>query len=142
MRFVSTPAISPDGRLVVFAAGPESGGDAHLWLRPLRATTAAQLPGTRGATFPFWSPNGRSVGFFADAQLKRIATDSGNPVIVCPADGGRGGLWLEDETTCSRRRRFPRFSASPRREDSLNRSRSWHRTKPATDFHNVFPAGN
>ncbi len=98
MRFVSVPAVSPDGRQIVFAAVPDAGGDARLWLRPLGATAAAELPGTVGASFPFWSADSRVVGFFAAGQLKRVAVAGGNPVVICPAANGRGGLWLEDDT--------------------------------------------
>ncbi len=97
-RFVSVPAVSPDGRHIVFASAPEAGGAARLWLRPLAAAGAAQLPGTDGASFPFWSADGRFVAFFADGQLKRVAVAGGNPVIVCEASAGRGGLWLDDDT--------------------------------------------
>jgi hypothetical protein len=64
-------AVSPDGRTVVFAA-PGSGGRPQLWLRALNAVSAQPLAFTDGATFPFWSPDGRSIGFFADNALKRI----------------------------------------------------------------------
>jgi hypothetical protein len=97
MRFVSVPAISPDGRDIVFAAGAE-GGEPRLWRRPLNATTATELPGTGGASFPFWSPDNRFVAFFAGGKLRRIAVVGGNPVDVCAAPAGRGGLWLDDDT--------------------------------------------
>jgi hypothetical protein len=51
-----------------------------------------------GASYPFWSANGRSVGFFADGQMKRVAVAGGNPVVVCEASEGKGGLWLDDDT--------------------------------------------
>jgi hypothetical protein len=98
MRFVSVPAVSPDGRQIVFAAVPDAGGDARLWLRPLGATAATELPGTVGASFPFWSADSRVVGFFAAGQLKRVAVAGGNPLVICPAANGRGGLWLDDDT--------------------------------------------
>ena len=98
MRFVSVPAVSPDGQQMVFAAAPAAGGLARLWLRPLAAAAATELPGTIGASYPFWSANSRAVGFFADGQLKRVAVAGGNPVIVCDASAGRGGLWLDDDT--------------------------------------------
>ena len=50
MRFVSVPAVSPDGRQMVFAAVPDAGGAARLWLRPLAAAAATELPGTEGAS--------------------------------------------------------------------------------------------
>jgi hypothetical protein len=104
MRFVSVPAISPDGRDIVFAAGAEGfeaaaeGGLPRLWRRPLNATTATELPGTAGAIYPFWSPDNRSVAFFAGGKLKRIAVAGGNPVDICDVPAGRGGLWLDDDT--------------------------------------------
>ena len=97
-RFVSAPAVSPDGRQMVFATVPEAGGDVRLWLRPLSASAATELPGTLGASYPFWSADGRSIAFFAGGRLKRVAATGGNPVIVCDAEAGRGGLWLEDDT--------------------------------------------
>src|SRR5437660_513509 len=63
-------AISPDGRTVVFAGSVD--GASQLWIRRLDSVAARALPGTRGATFPFWSPDNRFVGFFADRSLKRI----------------------------------------------------------------------
>ena len=97
-RFVSAPAVSPDGRQMVFATVPDAGGDVRLWLRPLSASAATELSGTLGASYPFWSADGRSIAFFAGGRLKRVAATGGNPVIVCDAEAGRGGLWLEDDT--------------------------------------------
>ena len=71
---------------------------ARLWLRPFAAAAATELPGTEGASYPFWSADSRFVGFFADGKLKRMAVAGGNPVIVCEASAGRGGLWLDDDT--------------------------------------------
>ena len=98
MRFVSVPAVSPDGSQIVFAAVAHAGGAARLWLRPFAATGATELPGTEGASYPFWSADSRFIGFFADGKLKRVAIAGGNPVIVCDAPSGRGGLWLDDDT--------------------------------------------
>ena len=66
-----TVALSPDGRRVAFTAA-SPGGKPMLWVRPLHSLTAVTLPGTENATFPFWSPDGQSIGFFAEASLKRI----------------------------------------------------------------------
>ena len=98
MRFVSVPAVSPDGSQMVFAAVAYAGGAARLWLRPFAATVPTELPGTEGASYPFWSADSRFIGFFADGKLKRVAIAGGNPVIVCDASAGRGGLWLDDDT--------------------------------------------
>ena len=62
--------ISPDGRAVIFLA--TSGGSPKLWLRPLDSLEARELPGTEGAQFPFWSPDSRSIGFFANGKLQRL----------------------------------------------------------------------
>ena len=98
MRFVSVPAVSPDGSRIVFAAVAHAGGAARLWLRPFAATVPTPLPGTEGASYPFWSADSRFIGFFADGKLKRVAIAAGNPVMVCDAPAGRGGLWLDDDT--------------------------------------------
>ena len=82
-------ALSPDGRNIVFVAS--GAGQSRLWLRPLDQTTAGPLPGTENARFPFWSPDGRSVGFFADAQLKLIEISGGVPRALASAPPGAGG---------------------------------------------------
>ncbi|HEX7779776.1 MAG TPA: protein kinase, partial [Vicinamibacterales bacterium] len=87
-------AISPDGRLVVFVTGSVSGtGDAQLWLRPVNALAAQRLENTTGAYLPFWSPDSRRLGFFADGKLKTIGVDGGRPDVICDAPTGRGGTW-------------------------------------------------
>ena len=68
-------------------------GDAasRLWVRSLATTTAEPMAGTEGAVYPFWAPDSRAVGFFADSQLKRIDLGGGAPLTVAPAVSGRGG---------------------------------------------------
>jgi len=85
------PAISPDGRRVAFA--PFSGGQRALWLRDLDGLNPRMLPGTSGAEYPFWSPDSRSLGFFAEGKLKRI-DETGGPVrTLCDVGQARGGTW-------------------------------------------------
>jgi Tol biopolymer transport system component len=89
-------AISPDGQQLV--AAPTFGGLAPLWLRLLGSTSGRTLPGTEGATFPFWSPDGKSIGFFADQKLKRIDVEGEAIEIVTDAQQPRGGAWQADGT--------------------------------------------
>jgi serine/threonine protein kinase len=87
-------AISPDGRTLVFVAYDQ--GQARLWRRQLDAATAQPLEGTEGAMYPFWSPDSRALGFFADSQLKRIDIRGGLPETLASAPSGRGGTWNSD----------------------------------------------
>jgi serine/threonine protein kinase len=87
-------AIAPDGRSVVFQAGQDS---PQLWLRSLDSEEARPLPGTSGASYPFWSPDGRSVAFNADGALKRI--DLANGLVRTLAQRVfAGGTWNADGT--------------------------------------------
>ncbi len=88
-------ALSPDGRRLVFVASGD--GPSRLWLRSLAATTPQPLSGTDGAVDPFWSPDGRSIGFFAGEQLKRVDLDGGTPRTVAAVNGARGGAWSADD---------------------------------------------
>jgi len=99
---ISTPAtdqpgsfaLSPDGRQIVFVASGD--GASRLWVRSLATTTAQPLAGTEGATFPFWSPDGRSVGFFAGNALKRLDLAGGAPQTLAPVIGRLGATWNAD----------------------------------------------
>ncbi len=86
------PLLSPDGASLAFAA-TDANGKTMLWVRPMNLLDARMLPGTEGATFPFWSPDGRSLGFFADGKAKTIDLDGGAAQVVADAPFGRGGAW-------------------------------------------------
>ena len=87
-----TPILSPDGRRLVFGAR-DSAGVERLWIRPLGSVAAQPLEGTEGASFPFWSPDSRFVGYFAQGKLMKIDASGGPPQVVCDAPNGRGGTW-------------------------------------------------
>jgi Tol biopolymer transport system component len=86
-------ALSPDGRAVAFVAA-RPGQQPTVFVRPLDSVEAVLLAGTEGARNPFWSPDGRSIGFFADRMLKTVPATGGPVRVVCAADGARTwGTW-------------------------------------------------
>ncbi|SPE30976.1 Serine/threonine protein kinase [Candidatus Sulfopaludibacter sp. SbA6] len=91
------PVLSPDGRRLAFPA-TSSPGKSAIWVRSLDALTAQPLAGSEGGTFPFWSPDGKSLGFFADDKLKRIDASGGPPLTLCAARNGLGGTWNREGT--------------------------------------------
>jgi Tol biopolymer transport system component len=99
-------AVSPDGRFVVFGAAPGSATPV-LWLRPLDSLAARPLPGTENGNFPFWSPDSKSIAFFAGGKLKRVEIAGGTPLALCDeaafssilkasGNGSVGGAWNPD----------------------------------------------
>jgi serine/threonine protein kinase len=88
---VSFFQLSPDGQYIAFIEQKE--GQAQLWVRPLGSLEAQPLRGTDDATYPFWSPDSASIGFFAQGKLKKIAVTGGEPQVLCDATAGRGGSW-------------------------------------------------
>jgi Tol biopolymer transport system component len=95
--YAGLPAVSPDGSKIAFVAAREQ-GVAYLWLRPLNSLHAQALAGTEGATMPFWSPDSRSLGYFAGGKLKTVSTDGGTPTELCAAPQGKGGTWNAEGT--------------------------------------------
>jgi serine/threonine-protein kinase len=89
-------AISPDGSLLAYAA--ERQGAAGLFLRRLDATASTLLPGTEDASHPFFSPDGRWIGFSASRKLKKVSIGGGAPVTICEAVNLRGASWASDDT--------------------------------------------
>jgi eukaryotic-like serine/threonine-protein kinase len=88
-------SVSPDGRRLAFVATTAGGGNL-LWVRSLDALSAQALAGTEGAIYPFWSPDSRSLGFFAQGKLKKIDAAGGPALPLCDAPAGRGGTWNRD----------------------------------------------
>jgi len=89
-------ALSPDGSALAFVAA-DSSGKTHLMVRALSALNAKDLPTTEGASYPFWSPDDRYIGFFQSGKLKKIDVTGGPSVTVCDASDGRGGSWNRDD---------------------------------------------
>jgi eukaryotic-like serine/threonine-protein kinase len=87
--------ISPDGQQVAFVAVSDE-GKTLLWVRSLDTLTAQSLAGTEGASAPFWSPDSRTLGFFAGGKLKKVDVSGGPPVTLCDAPDNRGGTWNRD----------------------------------------------
>ncbi len=91
-----TPAaVSPDGRQIVFEA-VSSEGKSRLWLRPLDSLTAQPLAGTENALLPFWSPDGKWIGFFSSNKLKKVGLSGSPPTALADAPNPRGGTWSPD----------------------------------------------
>jgi serine/threonine protein kinase len=85
-------AISPDGTRLAFVTLGADGQDT-LWVRSLSSSRAQQISGTEQASFPFWSPDSRSIGFFTDSKLKTVDITSSTVKVLADAPGGRGGTW-------------------------------------------------
>ena len=93
---VSGFALSPDGLRLAYVA-LNANGKGGLWVRPLDSLQAQPLAGTDDASYPFWSPDSRTIGFFAGGKLKRIEASGGPPLTLCDAPLPRGGSWSQAE---------------------------------------------
>jgi Tol biopolymer transport system component len=90
-------ALSPDGKTLALVAYSEQANKNVIWMHPVGGRGATVLPGTEGAFYPFWSPNGRSLGFFADGKLKTMDAVAGRSAqVLTDAPFGRGGAWNRD----------------------------------------------
>ena len=94
---VNSLAVSADGEHVAFAATDASGID-QLWVRRIDSGVSQRLPGTEGAMFPFSSPDGGAIGFFAGGRLKTIALSTREVRDLAEAADGRGGTWNDRGT--------------------------------------------
>lgn len=94
----SEVAISPDRRFLAFSV--TKGQETELWIRPLESTSASPVTAARNSTgqplWTFWSPDSRSIGFFADGKLKRVELEGGPSQIIADAPNSRGGAWGRD----------------------------------------------
>jgi serine/threonine protein kinase/Tol biopolymer transport system component len=100
------PQISLDGKRVAFvgcktvsaSASIAGSKSCSIWVRSLNSGDAHEVAGTGGGYAPFWSPDGREIGFFADGKLKRVAADGGAVQLICDAEDARGGSWAKSGT--------------------------------------------
>jgi serine/threonine protein kinase len=88
-------ALSPDGRALVFVAN-SSGANPMIWMRSIDQVTARPLPGTEHAQFPFWSPDSRWLGFFAEGKLKKTPVAGGPVQVLADVADAFGGSWGAD----------------------------------------------
>jgi Tol biopolymer transport system component len=93
----SSLAFSPDGETLAFVA-TSTGGAAQIYLRPLNSLEARPLPGTEGASSPFFSPDGQWLGFFAGGKLKKIQVSGGSAATLADAPNHRGAAWGPNDT--------------------------------------------
>jgi len=86
------PAISPDSTRIV-VVGSDTSGTRKLLLRSLDRTALTPLPGTEDASYPFWSPDSRQIGFFTSNALRVVEVAGGSVMDLCAVEQGRGGTW-------------------------------------------------
>src|SRR5258706_8227283 len=89
-------ALSPDGRTLAMVAYSTQAKNYVLWTHEVGGRQTTSLDGAPGAAYPFWGPDGRFIGFFADGKLKRVDTSGGQVQVLCDAPNGRGGTWNRD----------------------------------------------
>ena len=95
-RDAPSVALSPDGREIVFMG--TKGSSVQLYVRSLNEPEAKPIPGTEKGASPFFSPDGKWIGFFADGKLKKISVEGGTAQVLADASNPRGGSWARDKT--------------------------------------------
>ena len=136
--------LSSDGRRVAFVAAAGD-GSSQLWVRDLDAQAAYSVPGTREAIFPFWSPDGKSLGFFSEGWLKTVEASAFSSAVrsLAPAHEPRGAAWASDgsilftPSTHDPLFRVPSAGGTPRVLTSLDVSKQEHSHR----FPWMFPDG-
>ncbi len=89
-------AVSPNGHTVAIVGHRESERNNALWIYEPGSQESTSVANTEGASFPFWSSDGQSIGFFADGKLKKVSLAGGPAQTLCDAQTGRGGAWNKD----------------------------------------------
>ena len=114
--------LSPDGRTALLYAVKAEGGAPTLWLRPLGAEKPKQVPDSERASHAFWSPDGKSIAFFAGGKLKRADAAGGEVQVLCDAEGEEGGTWSQEGVIVfASRGELYRISASGGRPSMIER---------------------
>jgi hypothetical protein len=127
--------ISPDGRKLLFTL-VDGTGKWQMWMRAIDSGAAQPLAGTELANSPFWSADGRYVGFFDDSarKLKKLDVTTGSVTTICDAPGGRGGSWSRDNIIVFARSnteglfKVPAAGGEPLPATTLRAGEAWHRS--------------
>jgi Tol biopolymer transport system component len=90
---VSHMALSQDGTMLAFVSPEKNSALPMLYVQRIGSSSVTLLPGTHGASYPFWSPDGTFIGFFANGKLQKITVTGGTPLVLATASAGRGGSW-------------------------------------------------
>jgi eukaryotic-like serine/threonine-protein kinase len=93
---VQDMVIAPNGHTVAVVGHQEGAMKGLIWLYEVGSEDVRVLAGTDGGNFPFWSPDGKSIGFFADGKLKRMDVPAGPVLVLADAPSGRGGTWNKE----------------------------------------------
>jgi eukaryotic-like serine/threonine-protein kinase len=90
---VSHLALSADGSMLAFVSPEENSGLPMVYVQRIGSPTATVLPGTEGASYPFWSPDGAYLAFFANGKLQKLPISGGTPQVLANVQAARGGSW-------------------------------------------------
>jgi eukaryotic-like serine/threonine-protein kinase len=96
-NYAGPPQLSPDGRYLAFVSSNQE-GLRRLWIRALGDPKPQLIANSDGATEPFWSPDSRSVGYFAGGKMHRVDIAGGSPRLITDASNGRGASWSPNGT--------------------------------------------